>query len=135
MKKTLAVLTTVCAMALFSIASLAADTTIEGTVSGYTCVVLGKTCPVDMEDPIIAAEKLFVIVKADGSYYLVPNLDRAILARHLTEKVRVTGALNDKYRSMNAKTLDTYGTAKGTWKTVWSLAMEEEARRMLDTGN
>jgi len=152
MKRTLEVLLLVCGMALSSVAALAADTAIEGTVSGYTCVVLGKTCPVDREDPIIAAEKLFVVVRPDGAYFMVPNVDRAILARHLTEKVRVTGTVDGRYNSVQARTLEAYRVdsrlapnqdptrpaeliSKDGWKTVWSVAMEEEARQMLELGS
>lgn len=125
------------AFVLLALASTAApawsaDTTVEGTVSGYTCVVLGKACPVDREDPVIAAEKLFVVVKADGTYYTVPNLDRAVLARHVTEKVRVTGKLDEKYRSIKADKLEAHRAAREDWQTVWSQAMEDEARRMLE---
>ena len=149
MKNALMVLTTVLALGFAGVAAMAADTTVEGTVSGYTCVVLGKACPVDREDPVIAAEKVFVVVKADGTYYLVPNIDRAILARHLTEKVRVNGELDEKYKSIQAKSLEVFMTAtshvgnpdptrvsplisKDGYKTVWSQSMEQEARKMLE---
>ena len=149
MKSLFVVMTMVVALAFSATAARAADSTVEGTVSGYTCVVLGKACPVDREDPVIAMEKVFVVVKGDGSYYLVPNVDRAILARHLTEKVRVTGRLDEKYNSVQANKLETYWTESryartqdptrvspllttDGWKTVWSQAMEDEARRMLN---
>jgi hypothetical protein len=148
MKNAIVVLTTVFALAFSAVSSLAANTTVEGTISGYTCVVLGKACPVDREDPVIAMEKVFVVVKADGSYYLVPNVDRAILARHLTEKVRVTGAVDEKYNSVDANKLEVYVmssrhaatqdptrvsplVSKDGWKTVWSQSMEDEARAWL----
>lgn len=148
MKRIAAILVAVFALT-FSGASWAKDMTVEGTVSGYTCAVLGKACPVDREDPVIAVEKVFVVIKADGSFWLVPNVDRAILARHLTEKVRVTGTLDDKYKSVTASRLEVFVTertrtgsqnpnkisplmSKDGWKTVWSTAMEEEARKMLE---
>lgn len=131
MKKTALVVAAVLGLAFTGLNAWAASVTIEGTVSGYTCVVLGKACPVDREDPVIAAERVFVVVKADGTYYMVPNIDRAILARHLTEKVRVTGTLDEKYKAVNADKLETFVASKDSWKTVWSQAMEDEARKML----
>ena len=149
MKSVIAVVASVVLLGFSAVASAAESmAAVEGTVSGYTCVVLGKACPVDREDPVIAAENVFVVVKADGGYYLVPNIDRAILARHLTEKVRVKGAVDDKYRSIQANSLEVFLassrhagnqdptrvspliTADG-WKTVWSRTMEDEARKML----
>jgi hypothetical protein len=151
MKTRLMVWATVFGLAFAGVAVQAATRSIEGTVSGYTCVVLGKACPVDREDPVIAAEKVFVVVRPDGTYVLVPNLDRAILARHLTEKVRITGMLDEKYNAVHANTLEIYLAdsrrapnpdptrvspliSKDGWKTVWSLAMEAEARKMLEGG-
>ena len=46
--------------------------TVEGTVQGLTCVTQGKVCPIDQEDPMIAAEKVFVVLQKDGSFYFVP---------------------------------------------------------------
>lgn len=151
MKNALLVGVTILGLGLSSLVSTAANAaTVEGTISGYTCVVLGKACPVDREDPVIAAERVFVVVKADGSYYMIPNIDRAILARHLTEKVRVEGNVDEKYKSIQAKKLEVYmassrhvGNPDPTrvsplissdgYKTVWSQAMEDEARKMLQT--
>lgn len=151
MKTTAMVLATVLGLTFSGLTVQAADTSVEGTVSGYTCVVLNKACPVDREDPVIAAEKLFVVVRPDGVYFVVPNIDRAILARHLTEKVRVTGTVDGRYNSVQATTLEAYVAdsrrapnqnpnraagviEKDGWKTVWSVAMEEEARKMLEMG-
>lgn len=131
MKTQMTIATLVLALVMSAGIVRAADTTIEGTVSGYTCVVLGKACPVDKEDPIIAMEKVFVVVKADGSYFQAPNIDRAVLARHITEKVRLTGKLDEKYKAVQASSLETYVASKDNWKVVWSLAMEDEARKML----
>lgn len=134
MKRVLAVAAAALALTFSSVVAMAKDTTIQGTVSGYMCVVLGKACPVDREDPVIAAERLFVVAAPDGSYYMIPNLDRAILARHLTEKVRVTGNLDEKYRSMKADKLEVYQGAD-KWKTVWDLAMQHEEERRLMGGD
>lgn len=104
----------------------------EGTVLGFHCVMMGKTCPVGKEDPVVAAERVFVVVTSGGNYYFVPNLDRAILARHITEKVRVTGTINSKYKSIVADVFEVY--KNGKWKTVWSKKMQEEFYKELETG-
>lgn len=151
MKTRISIVGAVLALALAVVPAWAAETALEGTVSGYTCVILGKACPVDKEDPIVALERVFVVVKADGSYYQAPNIDRAVLARYITEKVRVTGTVNETYKAVQATKLEMYAKdsrrapaqdptktsplmSKDGWKTVWSLEMEEEARKMLQMG-
>lgn len=119
-----------CALAFSAVPVWAEEATIEGTVSGYLCAVLGKACPVDKEDPLVAAEKTFVVVQSDGGFYQVPNVDRAVLARHLTEKVRVKGTVDSKYKSVNATSIEVMD--KDKWKVFWSTAMEAEMRRMLN---
>ena len=102
--------------------------TIEGTIQGFTCVTTGTVCPVGKEDPMIAAERVFVVLEKGGKdYHFVPNIDRAILARHINQMVRVTGKMDDKYRSINAEKLEVQ--QNGAWKETWSLQME---RDMLD---
>ncbi len=105
---------------------------VEGTIQGFTCVTQGKVCPVDMEDPVIAAERLFVVLTHTGDYYFIPNLDRAILARHIRQLVRVTGTINEKYRSMEASSLEI--NEEGKWRQVWSKEMEEKWRKELGVG-
>lgn len=106
--------------------------TIEGTVQGYQCVTAGKTCPVGKEDPVVAAERVFVVLTSGGNYYFVPNLDRAILARHIAEKVRVTGPINPKYKSITAEVFEV--NKNGKWVTVWSKEMQEKFYKELETG-
>jgi len=105
---------------------------LEGTIQGFSCVVQGKACPIDREDPLVTFEKNFVLLTFEGSYYLIPNLDRAILARHLRERVRINGTINKKYKSIEAEKLEVW---KGNaWKTAWSKEMEEEIRKFLGLG-
>ena len=102
--------------------------TIEGTIQGFTCVTTGTVCPVGKEDPMIAAERVFVVLGKGGkNYHFVPNIDRAILARHINQVARITGAVDEKYRSINAEKLEVQ--QNGAWKETWSLQME---RDMLD---
>ena len=106
--------------------------TVEGRIQGLQCVLQGKLCPVDNQDPHIAAEKNFVVVTGPGTYYLISNLDRAVLARHLMSKVRVSGETSSKYKSIKADRFEVQ--VNGKWKTTWTQEMEDRARRELNQG-
>ncbi len=99
---------------------------IEGSVQGFLCVTLGKLCPVGKEDPIIATERVFVVLTAGKKYYSVPNVDRGILARHINERVRITGIVSTKFNSINANIIEVF--KNGAWKTTWTLEWEKEMR-------
>ena len=70
---------------------------------------------------MIAAENVFVLLvdAAKGDYYFVPNVDRAILARHINETVTIDGTVNAKMKSIKATAI----TIKG--KKVWSVDLED----------
>ena len=93
--------------------------TIEGTIQGFNCISMGKTCPVGAEDPLIETERVFVLYTKEGKHYLVPNLDRAIMARHINEIVRITGPASEKFNSMQAEKLEVL--KNGVWKTTWPI--------------
>jgi len=116
MKKNAIILTVLFAVFLLPAWALAGS--VEGSIQGYHCVTMGKVCPVGKEDPMISVERVFVVLTKGGSYYFVPNLDRAILARHLGEVVRVSGKVNAKFKSITANKLETF--KKGAWKTAWT---------------
>jgi hypothetical protein len=97
---------------------------VEGTVQGFNCVMQGKVCPVGAEDPMAAVEDVFVIFTKDGKYFFAPNLDRAVMARHINQMVKVTGAVSDKFPSITANKLEVMD--KGAWKVTWSKEMEAE---------
>jgi hypothetical protein len=110
--------------------SLAMADTVEGTVQGFSCVVYGKVCPQDMGDPVVGAENTFVIVPSSGEgFYIVPNLDRAVLARRLLEKVRVKGMLNKKYNSIMAETVEAW--EEGKWVLKWSMERQQKMLKEL----
>ena len=92
---------------------------VEGSIQGLTCVITGKVCPIGQEDPMAAAEKVFVILTKGNAYYFVPNVDRAVLARHINDRVRVTGDIGSKYNAISAKKIEVF--RKGAWKTSWTL--------------
>lgn len=96
---------------------------VEGTVQGLNCASKGIACPIDKKDPVIATESTFVIITGPSAYYLVPNLDRAVMAGHVAEYVKVTGEINEKYKSIEADVLQV--KKKGEWVTVWSREMEK----------
>ena len=106
--------------------------TVEGSVQGFTCVTTGKVCPAGKEDPMIAAERIFVVLTKGGSYYFVPNVDRAILARHINEQVRVTGDVSAQYPSVVANKIEAF--KKGAWKTTWTKRAQDEVREFLGYG-
>lgn len=113
-----------------SLSTAAFADTLEGTVQGYHCAAFGKGCPKDMMDPIIGAERTFVLVpQGSEKFYLIPNLDRAILARHLLEDIRVTGMIDKKYNSIMAKKLEV--RENGAWKLKWSMEMEDKMLKEL----
>jgi len=92
---------------------------VEGTIQGFNCISMGKTCPIGAEDPLIETERVFVLYTKEGNYFLVPNLDRAIMARHINEIVRITGPASKKFNSMQAEKLEVL--KDGVWKTTWPI--------------
>ncbi len=91
---------------------------VEGSVQGYTCVTQGKVCPVGKEDPMAAVENVFVILTKDNNYYFVPNVDRAVLARHINDYVKVTGTISPRFPSITADEIEVLN--KGAWKSTWT---------------
>jgi hypothetical protein len=108
---------------------IASAASVEGSVQGYQCVTQGITCPVGQEDPLAAVEDVFVLLEKSGKYYFVPNVDRAVLARHINERVKITGSMNEKYNSISATKIEAF--AGGNWKTVWTSVLESKLLRKL----
>jgi hypothetical protein len=123
---------------------MAIGASVTGSIQGFNCVTQGKVCPIGMEDPVIAAENVFVLLvdAAKGEYYFVPNVDRAILARHINEQVKIDGMVNAKNASIHATDMYTLD-AKNSWRKVWSMNLEDSVykdvfnnpRPMSTTGN
>jgi hypothetical protein len=78
---------------------------VEGSIQGLSYVVnvvKGKLHPVGKEDPVAAArEKVFVVLTKGNKYYFVPNVDRAVFARYINQRVRVTGKISKPKISCN----------------------------------
>jgi len=101
----------------------------QGSIQGLACVTQGKVCPINMEDPLIALEKTFVLLLPGGGWYYLPNLDRAILARHLNRPVAVEGVLEAGSKAiMVNKLLVKRGEE---WREAWSPEMERELLEQL----
>lgn len=88
--------------------------TIEGKLPGLHCASEGRACPTNKLDPHLAIEVEFVVQQPGGTYYFIPNLDRAIKARYVLDDVRVSGDLNTQYKTVRADKLEirkgyTYG--------------------------
>jgi hypothetical protein len=109
---------------IFSMPVLAIGGTYEGSVQGFSCVTQGKVCPIGKEDPMIAAERVFVLHVKAGKYYFIPNIDRAIMARHLNKMVKVDGIMSANFNSVKADTL--YVMEDGKWRKTWSQDWQDE---------
>jgi hypothetical protein len=114
---------------------LAIGATFTGSVQGFNCVTQGKICPIGMEDPMIAAENVFVLLvdAKKGEWYFVPNVDRGILARHINTEIRIVGDVNMKLKSIHAQELYMRGPGN-TWKKSWSVDMQDAIEKDLFGG-
>ena len=98
---------------------------LEGTIEGYNCVMQGKTCPIGGEDPLVATEFTFVLLTPGNKFYFVPNIDRAVMARHVAEQVRITGDI-----SANAIKAQTIEVKKdGKWKVIYAVSSDYNPAR------
>lgn len=106
-------------MLLTPVMAFGAQGTLEGTIQGYNCVMQGKTCPVGGEDPLVATEFTFVLLTPDNKFYFVPNIDRAVLARHVAEEVRINGDINKEKNAIKASSIQ--AKRGGMWRTVYTV--------------
>ena len=113
------------ALSLLLVPLAANAETIKGKLEGVTCLLAGYICPIDKADPMIALEKDFVVVTADGKYYYLPNVGLGLKGKYALEMVEVTGKLNPKYSAMEVETM----TVKG--KVVFSKQAIEEMMKQL----
>ena len=113
---------TILLMILLTAAPAPAAQRWQGSIQGLACVTQGKVCPINMEDPLIALEKTFVLLLPGGSWYYLPNLDRAILARHLNRPVAVEGTLEAGSKAIMADKL--FIKRDDAWREAWSPDME-----------
>jgi hypothetical protein len=107
---------------------MAMAASVTGSVQGFMCVTQGKVCPIDGEDEVAAVENVFVLLvdAAKGDYYFVPNVDRAIMARHINTEITIDGTVNAKMKSIKASSISKKG------KKIWSVDLESEIYRSLE---
>jgi hypothetical protein len=103
--------------------AFAAPITINGTIQGFNCVSQGRTCPIGQEDPLVATENVFVLLTPDNKYYFVPNVDRAVMARHVAEPVQIKGDLIPQQSSIRAQSIAV--NKNGQWQVVWTPQMQK----------
>ena len=120
-------------VALLMLLLVAGAEAISGKMNGLNCAVSGVVCPIDKADPLIALETDFVVQQADGNFYIIPNIDRAVKARVVLEDVVVTGKVNTNYKSIQADKLEV--KRGGQLQLVWSQELEDELREQLFKGS
>ena len=114
-------------LTIILIPAMALGAEFQGTIQGFNCVTQGVVCPVGKEDPMIAAESIFVLQTKDGKWYFVPNVDQGILAKHLNEMVMIDGELNMKFNAIKAANLHVMENNK--WRKVWALDWQDDIYR------
>jgi hypothetical protein len=104
---------------------LAIGASVTGSIQGFMCVTQGKVCPIGQEDPVAAAENVFVLLvdAAKGEYYFVPNVDRAVMARHINQEVKINGTVNAKMKTIKATDIMVGG------KKVWNSLTADQIYR------
>lgn len=112
----------VCGALLLPFSASAATETIEGTINGLNCAIEGLVCPIDKLDPMIEAESDFVLQRPDGTFYLLPNVDRRLKSRYVLDHVRITGDVSSKYNAISVEKFEV--KQNGDYRTVWTPEME-----------
>ena len=97
---------------------------VEGRVQGFICATQGIYCPIGKEDPKTATERVFGVLTKDRKYYFVPNVDRAVLLKHVNDQVKIFGTISTKYVSINASKIEVL--MNGTWRTAWPFKDEKK---------
>lgn len=97
---------------------------LEGTLRGANCTHFKLDCPDD--EAHIAMEQDFVLVAEGGKHYFLPNLNRAIKARHANREVRISGERED-----HEIWVENFEVKKGQgYKRVWSW---EEQKKLYES--
>jgi hypothetical protein len=101
------------------------EVTYEGTIQGLNCTYYNQECPTEDLDIYVALENDFVLVLPEGKFFLLPNLSPLVKARHLAEKVRISGKLEGS--SIWVENLEI--KENGGYKSVWNRKRQEEGGR------
>lgn len=111
-----------CAALLLPFSASAATETYEGIINGLKCAIEGLVCPIDKLDPMIEAESDFVLQRPDGTFYLLPNVDRRLKTRYVLDQVRITGEVNPRYKAIDVEKFEV--RRNGDYRTVWTPELE-----------
>ena len=95
---------------------------LEGEIRGAKCTHFQTECYND--DNHIALEPDFVLVLPNGDYYFMPNLARAVKARHAYKKVRIHGDLRNQELWVD-KLMDVEPKGRRS-KTTWDWSDQDE---------
>ena len=95
---------------------------LEGEIRGAKCTHFQVECYND--DNHIALEPDFVLVMPDGEYYFMPNLGRAVKARHAYKKVRIHGELRNQELWVD-KLVDVEAKGRRS-KSTWDWSDQDE---------
>jgi hypothetical protein len=114
------------------IPALAHGEAYEGTVQSFTCITQGKVCPVGREDPMIGAERIFVLHVKAGEFYFIPNVDRAILGRHLNQVTKIEGKKSDEFNAVRAEEISVM--EDGRWVKKWSQDWQDQVYQDITKG-
>jgi hypothetical protein len=93
---------------------------VEGKMNGLHCAQEGIICPFEDLDAVIALESDFVVTQPDGTFYAIPNMDRAVKARYILKNVRVTGKIHERYKSITAENFEVEKDDGSGFRTAWS---------------
>lgn len=96
---------------------------VEGTLNGLLCAQRGYICPIEDLDVVVSLESDFVLMQADGKYVFIPNIDRAVKARHMLDKVKVIGKKHPRYNSIVVREFQVEQD-DGSYRTTWSAQMQ-----------
>ena len=95
---------------------LAAQSTVEGVISGANCIVNKGICPMKPGDPHLALENDFVLAAPGGKYYFMPNITRETKTSYINKSARVTGVVDGS--SMVVSIIEV--KEGGSYKEVWN---------------
>ena len=116
-----------CGVLLLPLYAGAAET-VEGQLRGIRCVTDQSACAESKRDPRIRTQSDFVLVRPDGDYFYIFNIDRGTKMQFVLDTVRVIGEVNERYQSIDA---DRMQVKKGnTWETVWEPGRPYMPRRL-----
>jgi hypothetical protein len=112
----------------FPAVAIAAQTTVQGVISGANCIVNKGTCPMKPGDPHLALENDFVLAAPSGKYYFMPNITRSIKTRYINKPTRVTGVVDGSSMVVSIIEVKEGGSFKEVWN--WKKIVAELGKGM-----